>query len=793
MNWLLASLRFTANMPLFAVVGLAAVAMIAVVLFYYRETRNLAAPMSIFLPLLRGLAIALTILILSGPVWYSRSTIGTLGRVQFALDVSSSMSITDDHSLHPLETRLRRATKLLTGRNGKPGLIDRLRSTHQIEIVAIDGDASIPIWTSDSDESPMVLGELLAKSNRTDLSLAFQLPEDSNAKTFAVEKQPIHEAVVLFSDGRHNAGESPVQAAERMIEIPRQVMTFGIGSETEPVDLGIVQVVRPESVAVDGKFKGQVVVKHYGMTEKEIEVRIEHLGRTVWQQRLPPRHDGEQEVDFEIGLADLVQQKEVTSDTDRQIKRDAVAVEFRAVVNAVSADEKSLESRDDPNHSLLSENNSMRFRVAASTRARRLLILDGSSRWETRYLKNIFERDPAWQVDTVLFGPGTETPQIDRGEAAGQFPSNAEAISVYDAIVLGEVPADQITAKDADLIRRFVARGGGLIIIDGQYGQIADLAATNFADLVPVRFPLGGTAAAAGPIELTPLGRDHPVFDIHATSSNLDTLWKQLPPPSHSVTTAAKPGAEVLANLRMGEDLSPPWMVTQLYGSGRIFYLSSDQSWRWRYKLADQLHARFWNQLIENAIQPPFAVDNGFVAIGTDKVDYNEGESSLLRTRLRGPHGEAVGDATVDALLMVGDQVVEAVPLSVENRSRGTYRGQTSQLKTGRYDVKIRASGFGMEALRVSTPIWVRSNQLVESNRLSLDRNRMVAVATAGKGEYFDETETNVEQLLDKLQPLSSGVIVESEILLWQSYYWFGLIVLLLSIEWLLRKRAGLV
>lgn len=798
MNGLLASLRFTSSLPIFAVVVLALVAMIAVMLFYYRETRSLGSPLSYLLPLLRGLAVALTILILTGPVWYSRSTIGTLGRVKFALDVSSSMSITDDLSQHPIDTRLWRATQWLTGTDGKPGLIDRLRPTHQIEIHAIDGDTSIPIWSSESNESTTVLADLIAESNRTDLSLAFQtmavqIPDDSNTKTLDAENQTIHEAVVLLSDGRHNAGKSPVQTAEQLAEIPAQVMTVGIGGEAEPIDVGIVQIVRPESVAVDGKFKGQVVIKHFGVAGEEIEARIEHLGRTVWQQQITADGEGQQEVDFEIDIGNLIRQSDLTSDLDQQVKRDAVAIELRAVVDLIGTEDDSVDSLVDSLSTLLSENDSIRFRIAASTRARRLLILDGSSRWETRYLKNIFQRDPAWQVDTVIFGPGTESPRIERGEAAGQFPANPEAISVYDAMVLGEIPANQITTKDADLIRRFVSRGGGLVIVDGQYGQIADLATTDFADLLPVDFPLGGAAGPVGPIELTPLGREHPVLDIGTANSDLDSLWKQLPPPSYSVTTTAKPGTEVLANLRLSEGLSIPWMVTRMYGSGRILYLSSDQSWRWRYKLADQLHARFWNQMLQYAMQSPYAVDNGFVGLGTDKVDYNKGETSLIRTRLRGPSGEAVGDATVDALLMMDGQVVETVPLSIEDRLRGTYRGQTSPLKPGRYDVKIRASGFGLDALDASTPIWVSSNPLIEASRLSLDRNRMVEIAVAGKGEYFDETESNVDELLDKLKPLSSGVVVESETLLWQSYYWFMLIVLLLSVEWLLRKRAGLV
>jgi hypothetical protein len=35
--------------------------------------------------------------------------------------------------------------------------------------------------------------------------------------------------------------------------------------------------------------------------------------------------------------------------------------------------------------------------------------------------------------------------------------------------------------------------------------------------------------------------------------------------------------------------------------------------------------------------------------------------------------------------------------------------------------------------------------------------------------------------------------VVETETVLWQSYWWFSAVLSLLTIEWILRKRLGLV
>ncbi len=47
-------------------------------------------------------------------------------------------------------------------------------------------------------------------------------------------------------------------------------------------------------------------------------------------------------------------------------------------------------------------------------------------------------------------------------------------------------------------------------------------------------------------------------------------------------------------------------------------------------------------------------------------------------------------------------------------------------------------------------------------------------------------------RLVERLSPLSQGKVVESETLLWQSDWWFGAVLLLLTAEWVLRKRAGM-
>ncbi len=783
---MIGSIRFAGDLHPVFVFGAALIAAGLVVWFYLRESRSVAAPYSYVLPALRAAAVALAILVLAAPIWHRTKVVGTLGRVVLAVDSSASMSMIDSAATESSPNRLDRALKLLSGENETSGWIESLAETHIVDVVAFSSGDPVMMWSSRDDGELPAAFDIVPGGNRTDLStalattLASLAPGDTDTSGDSEEAEVFHRAaIVLITDGRDNVGVSPVDVAEQLESAGIRVHAVGMGSKDEPVDFGIVNVIRPDNVASDGNLAGEIVLKRYGTgadgNEEPALLRIESGDQVVWQQSIEASTSGEQTIPFELDVESIVES--IRAETARGVERSTVVMDLRAVVQPVAGDTSS-------------ENNAMSFRVAASTRDRQLLILDGSSRWETRYIRNLFERDPAWQVNTVLYGPGTDMPRVKRGEEPGEFPDSHLAISKYDAIVLGEVPPEQFTPDDAELLREFVTRGGGLIAIDGRYGGMKMLAGESLPDLIPVEY-LDESPMRLKSIRPRRMGLDHPVLNLWGEKKQLAEFWERLPAPPTAPRVRAPEGSEVWADAVAIDGHESPWLITRLFGAGRVFYFSTDQTWRWRYKVADRFHARFWNQLLHAAMQPPYSASDNYVALGTDKIEYEVGESSTVRVRLQDTSGNPVGDATVDAMLISDDRVLATIPLTVDDPARGTYRGTTPPLEAGAYQVRIRASGFDANALQATTPIWVGARDTVELGRVSLDENALVQITETGGGVYVHES--SASDLIETLRPLSSGTIVESDILLWQSFYWFWAIILLLAIEWWLRKRAGLV
>ena len=787
---MIGSIRFAGDLHPALVIGFAVVAAGLVTWLYARESRLVPCPYNYLLPGLRASAVSLAILILAGPVWHRRQVIGTLGRVIFAVDASESMSITDSSDTEAIPSRLDRALSILSGKSEQAGWLESLSETHDVDVIAFsDGEASM-VWSSGDGEGIPTAFDLSAEGQRTDLALGMattlatlaaqsedtQSEDTKSNETLAASSRA---ALVLMSDGRDNVGRSPLELAEQVQTAGVDLHTIGMGSEEDPTDVAILNVVRPDSVASDGKLSGEIILRTLGSqatdASKERLIRIESGGRIVWQNTLPVTESRQQTIPFEIDVESIVQQSQ--NESPRGVRRSTVVMDLKAIVDPVAGDSNA-------------DNNAMSFRVAASTRDRKLLILDGSSRWETRYLNNLFERDPAWTVDKVLYGTGTDMPFLERGEERGQFPNTREAMAQYDAIVLGEVPPDQLSETDANLLRDFVTRGGGLIVIDGRYGRLKEIAESALPELIPIDYPDEPKMVVTS-IRPSRMGMDHPVLNLWGEKDELAEFWENLPAPPVAMAIKAQEGSEVWADVVGKDGRVAPWLITRLFGAGRIFYLATDQTWRWRYKVADRFHARFWNQLLNAVMQPPYSASDDYVALGTDKIEYQSGDRSTVRVRLQDTQGKPVGDATVDALLIANDRVIATVPLSVDDPARGTYRGQTPPLQAGAYDIRIRASGFDANALQASTPIWVGTSDTVELDRVSLDKAALMQIANIGGGDYYHES--SADRILNKLKPLSSGSVIETDILVWQSFYWFWAIIVLLAIEWWMRKRAGLV
>ncbi len=258
---------------------------------------------------------------------------------------------------------------------------------------------------------------------------------------------------------------------------------------------------------------------------------------------------------------------------------------------------------------LIETNNASEFEIDLVDRPMRVLYADGYPRWEQRYLRNLLLREGSIVSSGLLLSADRRYTQEGDVELDA-LPDSPERWAEYDVVVLGDVRPDVFTWDQLTQIRDHVAeRGAGLVWIGGPSQTprawwdtpLGDLLPFARSDLAGVRIPEPFVvsprpgAERLGVLRLSDDVEDAWPAALMDPEVGWSTLhWGQAIPPN-----SIKPTAEVLAEARTvftGDAF--PLVMTMRYGAGKVVYVGTDETWRYRYAKGEVLFERFWLQLL---------------------------------------------------------------------------------------------------------------------------------------------------------------------------------------------------
>ncbi|HIF33439.1 MAG TPA: VWA domain-containing protein [Planctomycetaceae bacterium] len=657
------------------------------------------------------------------------------------------------------------------------GVVNQLKKTHDVQILTLDEETANSKW--DGRQGTDFPQELLEQASGSLTNLASgvsaaTIRRGTKETGVADAETGQRTAVILVSDGQHNSGPSPLQIAKLLGQQGIPIYPIGMGSRLEPPDLAILDLQYPDVVFQKDDIRGEMTIRDRIPRGRPFVIEVRHQDEVLWRKELVTQDTLRRRVEFEFPVEELVER--LQQQFDSEMKQHTVPLALEASI--VPLDEENEVA-----------NNSAMMRLAAITQSYRILVIDGRSRWETRYLRNAFQRDSQWKIETLIVGPGTDDLTLPRGETEGTFPTDRERLFAYDLIVFGEVVPDVFADHELVWIREFVElRGGGLLLLDGQRNVLSSYP-ENFTALFPISWNGDVIQVLPDRLRLTERGANEAAFRLAVDKAENRILWNELPPPHKLSCVDALPDAEVLLEITVNDEIRPA-MVMRAFGAGRVLYSAFDETWRWRYKVADTYHQRFWNQLAKTIMARPFAVSDEFAALDTGAASYSHGEMADIRVRLTGLDGRPATGVTVDALLWKDGQIISTVSLDPDGIVDGIYRGRTGALEQGEYEVSIQASGYSQEVLKARTQFVVEPPETGELQQTACNEELLRSMAASSGGQFLSEEQFT--KVVSLLRPLSSGEVVESDTLLWQSYWWFAAILGLLATEWMLRKRAGL-
>ena len=591
-------------------------------------------------------------------------------------------------------------------------------------------------------------------------------------------------AAVLLSDGDDNSGGISADAinALRARHIPVHTVGFGRERATHDVELDDASIA-PRALA-DSRIAARITLHQRGYAGQKLNLTI----RDTTQAKTK-----------------ALASRTITLGPDSNLQTETLMFDIGA------AGARTLQIAAVPLPGEENTANNILTRVVnVGSEPRRILYIEGEPRWEYKFIREAEEGDRLVHLVSMVRTSENKVYRqgiADPTELAGGFPSRAEDLFAYQGLIIGSVEAAYFTPNQQQLIRDFVdRRGGGLLMLGGQF-SLADGGwnATKLVDLFPTVLPTQSSTfhREADPrngtthtfAQLAPAGADSVITRLLDDPAANAAKWKQLPYlMDYEDPGVPKPGATVLADMITPEGRRLPLLITENFGRGRSAIMATGGSWRWQMSLplGDTAHDLLWQQLLRwvasdtpghvtVSVPAQVLLDTGAVTLTADVRDlqYNPAPDARVEAHILGPSG-------VSAL-------VELTPVQ---GSPGQFQAAWSAPKPGAYLTEVTAqrhdaSTGKLAELGRDVLTFERLDGVAESFHTEQNRELLEQLASQTGGRYWKPSDVGG---LAKAIPFSeAGVTVRETKDLWDLPLVFLLLIVLRFSEWWLRRKWGIV
>ena len=752
------------------------------------------------LALLRALVIALAVGVLFRPVQQNELQEEKNGLVVLALDTSRSMGFLDREKDEAQRDATAQALSISTEALRDLNRLERVKLALRLEggkvLRGLAEKNRVRIYGFDATRKRLADIELLEKGGDEDdplrnIAVTKALAEldavapDGQATALGDSLQRILTdvrsekvaALVLFSDGRNNAGSlAPEAVAARFGRKNVPVIAVGVGDPDPPRDLSVDDFRAPDVSLAGDVLQGSLLVRAQGYTSpKEVQVKVMLDDLTVYEQTGTVGGD---QPEIELSFT-----TKITNPGEYTLKAEVA---------------------HDPDE-LTADNNQALRRVRVIDERIRVLYIEGYPRWEYRYLKNALIRDKHMQVQCLLLSADPDFVQeVSEGVPPLKRLPPREALLDYHVVILGDVSPEARDRTGAavfpdgalEAIKDLVKdRGGGLLMLSGDQFAPSKYGSTPIADLLPITIQDTQTvdATRAWRPAVTREGYESPLLRLEPDEAENRELWDVKLPDLYwyAQTERAKPQAHVLlVHPRDKNNQGPyPLAAWQRYGAGTCMWLAFDEAWRWRQGVGDKYHYRFYGQLIRWLSLQSFTRAKRFF-VTTDKTSYDVGETVQVRAEIRDREAGAE-QPTQEVIVEQPDGSRWNLQLRALEGEPGKFEGSFKPIQTGAYRVRIDPGERGSES-EVATRVFEVKLPRLELQEPRMDQEGLTRVAQASDGGKFIRLH-ELAKTVEQIEPLQERIRVgRTERELWDRPEVFWLFLGLILLEWIGRKVSRL-
>ena len=586
---------------------------------------------------------------------------------------------------------------------------------------------------------------------------------------------------VVFSDGHHNNPDSPApqDIAANLADLPVYVVPVGNSSTLR--DIRLHRVEAPSTVVENDSAVIEAIVTAMDCDGLSTDVLLRHGGKEIDRKT----------IDF---VGDRI---------DRRVQFSVATSELGWKEYELAVEPIEDEANDANNASPVSWE-VVRDKI-------RVLLADGMSRWEYRYLQQLFRRDTHIEFDELLFYPRLR----GTGDLAAKrrLPNTVDDWAIYDVVILGDIGDQQVSQESQTTLVEYVRQGHGhLILIAGKKHMPNSYVGQPLMDLLPVESEAVNLTAEAYTLALTDEGRLHRALAIESTLPASEAAWMKVyqSKPVHNLSQYCRPketarslilAMPVSAVASAVEDTSREnqhaFLSWHQVGSGRVAYLSAPQTYMLRYRRSDVMHHRFWGQMLRWITATNIGSGTEMVRLTTDQTRYQINEPVEVTAWLKDQTGRPLSNQPLHAVVRSLDKEIASIILEPDPTVGGRYFNRFEDLAPGAYEIVIEGQVIddldqtGEEKLQLERIVTIESPDNLELLDTRCNRALLEQVAELTGGQVIPPTALPEVFQLASLSPEVSETVQRSP--LWNRWLNLWIVVGCLFVEWVVRKRKGLV
>jgi hypothetical protein len=551
--------------------------------------------------------------------------------------------------------------------------------------------------------------------------------------------------ILLLSDGNITAGGNPVFDEERL-SIP--VFSVILGDTADQTDILVRKVVTNAVVYKGTRVPVHVQIKSSGAQRERVEVSLRRESEILDRKSII----------LEPGVHEVpVSLMYVPSETGSQ--------RYTVTVSPL------------PNE-LTERNNRFSFSVKVLENKMKVLILGGAPSPDIAFIRRSLDADSTVEMTAI----------IERGDGTYYGPTpSASLLESQECLILAGFPTSSSSPDLVNLVLEAGSKGTGILFLSSRA-----IDHTRLSSLLPILpFTIRDPSQVEQEAFLHPRPRSNDLLLKLPEHSSRDA-WSQLPPLfTLQASLRAKPESDVHAVKRFRTILTEePFLISRNVNRRKSVALLGYGVWQWK-MLSDPALEGLLDHWLNTAVRwLTTREEDRRIRITPAKETFTADEPVEFSGQIYDETMRPVDDAQITLTVKNRAQRDDLTMTSLGN---GQYDAQSRPLPEGEYAFEGTVRRDGAETGRVAGSFSVgESNAEFLETRANALLLRQLSARSGGRFYSPD----NLQSLASDIRSLpgfqSTEIMRSADLPLWTNPWVLVSVVLLFSLEWLLRKQSGM-